>query len=394
MASSHGAAKEHRPDWPHAVVAWSVSPAGGVPLCRQRWDGNASENRGCKERGAAVRAQGTARASPRSRMADAQVATAAHAAQLACWPGMPRIPETWKVTPQVRAQAWAGGAWPRRAATTRAQRGALCHSGSAPPWLVVAAPEAGQRAQTPVANAQATAEEQGQTPLCLLPAQRWASAEAAHTAVDKRPSTRHAPQGARASVTPPLPSARPGRPPPEPPLPALRGPIPASGGPDPAPSTPRQQRQACCGLGPPIPATTWSAAAGIAGSPGPSAVDGGLRGLKASVFFVSSLFVNKPSRLPGLVRVLTLAFLVYAVAQRRMRNPWARPQEPWPNQSGPPPSRPTLRWIGQLLEGINRVTLAVHGHVAMCIAGLTDLRRKILQLFGQKVCQIYQISPG
>ena len=113
-----------------------------------------------------------------------------------------------------------------------------------------------------------------------------------------------------------------------------------------------------------------------------------------SVFFVSSLFVNKPSRLPGLVRVLTLAFLVYAVAQRRMRNPWARPQEPWPNQSGPPPSRPTLRWIGQLLEGINRVTLAVHGHVAMCIAGLTDLRRKILQLFGQKVCQIYQISPG
>jgi len=198
MASSHGAAKEHRPDWPHAVVAWSVSPAGGVPLCRQRWDGNASENRGCKERGAAVRAQGTARASPRSRMADAQVATAAHAAQLACWPGMPRIPETWKVTPQVRAQAWAGGAWPRRAATTRAQRGALCHSGSAPPWLVVAAPEAGQRAQTPVANAQATAEEQGQTPLCPLPAQRWASAEAAHTAVDKRPSTRHAPQGARA----------------------------------------------------------------------------------------------------------------------------------------------------------------------------------------------------
>jgi hypothetical protein len=86
--------------------------------------------------------------------------------------------------------------------------------------------------------------------------------------------------------------------------------------------------------------------------------------------------------------------LVYSVAQRRMRNQLARQQETLPNQIGQPTSRPTLRWIFQLLEGINRVTLSVHGHVETFIEGLTDLRRKILQLFGQKVCQIYQISPG
>jgi len=132
----------------------------------------------------------------------------------------------------------------------------------------------------------------------------------------------------------------------------------------------------------------------IAGYKGQSAVEGGFRFLKDPVFFVSSLFVKKPSRIQGLLMVMSLALLVYSVAQRRMRNALARQHETVPNQIGQPVARPTLRWIFQLLEGINRVTFAVQGHVATLIEGLTDLRRKILQLFGQKVCQIYQISPG
>jgi len=65
-----------------------------------------------------------------------------------------------------------------------------------------------------------------------------------------------------------------------------------------------------------------------------------------------------------------------------------------PNQIGQPGARPTLRWVFQLLEGIHRVTFSMQGNVNIVIEGLTALRRKILQLFGQKVCQIYQISPG
>ena len=123
-------------------------------------------------------------------------------------------------------------------------------------------------------------------------------------------------------------------------------------------------------------------------------MEGGFRFLKDPVFFVSSLFVKKPSRIQGLFMVMTLALLVYAVAQRRMRHQLAQQHETLPNQIGQPTSRPTLRWIFQLFEGINRVTFSVQGHVKIVIEGLTALRRKILQLFGQKVCQIYQISPG
>jgi transposase len=56
-----------------------------------------------------------------------------------------------------------------------------------------------------------------------------------------------------------------------------------------------------------------------AGSTAPSQAAGGFRLLKDPVCFVSALFVKKPSRLQGLLVVMTLALRVYAVAQRRLR---------------------------------------------------------------------------
>jgi len=84
--------------------------------------------------------------------------------------------------------------------------------------------------------------------------------------------------------------------------------------------------------------------------------------------------------------VMTLA--LFSVAQRRMRRQLESTGETVPNQINQPTSRPTLRWVFQMLEGIA-------GKQVTCIMeGITDLRRKILQLFGQRVCQIYQISSA
>ena len=84
-------------------------------------------------------------------------------------------------------------------------------------------------------------------------------------------------------------------------------------------------------------------------------MEGGFRFLKDPLFFVSSLFVKKPCRIQGLLMVMTLALLVYSVAQRRLRQELARQQESLPNQIDQPTQRPTLRWVFQLLEGIHRV---------------------------------------
>ena len=121
---------------------------------------------------------------------------------------------------------------------------------------------------------------------------------------------------------------------------------------------------------------------------------GGVRLLKAPLFFVSSLFVKKPSRIQGLLMVMTTALLVYSVAQRRLRQQLVRQNETVPNQIHQPTQRPTLRWVFQLLEGIHRVRVTVQGHVYDLIEGLNEVKIKILRLLGEGVCRLYQISPG
>ena len=92
--------------------------------------------------------------------------------------------------------------------------------------------------------------------------------------------------------------------------------------------------------------------------------------------------------------VMTLALLVYSVAQRRMRKQLESTGETIPNQINQPTSVPTLRWVFQLLEGIHQVSLNVDGQVTSVMDGITELRGKILQLFGKKVSQIYYISSA
>ena len=125
---------------------------------------------------------------------------------------------------------------------------------------------------------------------------------------------------------------------------------------------------------------------------GQAHVEGGCRFLKDPLFFVSSLFVKKPNRIAGLRMVMTLALLVYSVAQRRLRAPWATHQETVPNHINQPTTSPTLRWVFQLLQGIHRVRLTLQGQVPELMEGLNDVQIKILRLFGNEVCRLYQIS--
>jgi len=92
--------------------------------------------------------------------------------------------------------------------------------------------------------------------------------------------------------------------------------------------------------------------------------------------------------------VMTLALRVYAGTQRRLRQQLTRQGETVPNQINQPTERPTLRWVFQLLEGIHRVRVTVQDQVHDLIEGLHEVQIKILRLFGEEVCRLYQISPG
>jgi hypothetical protein len=179
-----------------------------------------------------------------------------------------------------------------------------------------------------------------------------------------------------------------GRPTPSPPLKAIEWQIQAQAHSDDEAIERDKHAKACYVLGTTIDASEVSDPAVIVASKGQAQVEGGFRCLKDPLFFVSSLFVKKPTRIEGFLMVMTLALLADSVAQRRLRKPLAQHHETVPNHINPPTLTPTLRWIFQLLEGIHRLQVTVQGQVHDLIEGLNDVQTKILRLFGKEVCHL------
>jgi len=123
-----------------------------------------------------------------------------------------------------------------------------------------------------------------------------------------------------------------------------------------------------------------------------SCVERGFRFLKDPLFFTSSLFLKKPSRIAGLLMVMTLALMVYNIAQRRLHNAMEAQDETIPNQIGKQVRNPSLRWVFQTFEGINFVKMMTEESVQCIIHGINDLHKKVIRLLGQTTSGIYQVS--
>ena len=91
----------------------------------------------------------------------------------------------------------------------------------------------------------------------------------------------------------------------------------------------------------------------------------------------------------GLLYIMTLSLLVYSIAQQRLRNKLAEQNEVLPNQINLPSKQPTLRWVFQLMEGVNFVEIVINGICTRLIDGLCELKRRIVGLFGKTVENIY-----
>ena len=261
-------------------------------------------------------------------------------------------------------------------------------------WLVVSSQAAYERAESTVTKACHRESEAIAKQLFHLQAKRFetpAAAQAALAALEK--SWRYH-QVATANLIEHKRYAGKGRPTSTTPMKATAWQMQAQVRPDNEQMRHRTQHNACFVLGTNIAASQLSDPEIIAAYKAQAQAEGGFRFLKDPLFFVSSLFVKKPSRIQGLLMVMTLALLVYSVSQRRLRQQLARQGETVPNQINQPTAWPTLRWVFQLLEGIHRVRATVQGQLHDLIEGLNEVQIKILRLFGEEVCRLYQISPG
>jgi transposase len=391
---THGYSKDHRPDLKQTVLELMVSQDGGVPFVSKSWDGNTSDIQVFQERAQALLTACKNAPSPRYLVADAKLYHEANAPHLAKIGFITRIPNTLGLVSQVLTQALTWDPWHPGDDTTRYQRLELCHYGIAQRWLVGYSQAAFERAEATVNKAQQRDKEAIDKQLFHLQAKRFPTPEAAQDAlaVLAKRWTYH--QVASSHLTAHKRYACKGRPTPGTPLKALEWQIQAHVQPDAEALGHHKQVKACFVLGTNIGASELSDTELIAAYKGQSRVAGGFRFLKDPLFFVSSLFVKKPSRIEGLLMVMTLALLVYSVAQRRLRQQLAQHNATVPNQINQPTMSPTLRWVFQLLEGIHRVRVTVQGQVHDLIEGLNDVQIRILRLFGKEVCYLYHISPG
>jgi transposase len=394
IAITHGYSKDHRPDLKQAVLELMVSQDGGVPLASKSWDGNASDSQIFHDRAEALLATFTASPTPRYLIADSKLYSEDNAAQLKQLGFITRIPATLKLVSQVISQALRRATWQSVDDATRYQRLDLCHYGMAQRWLIVSSEAARQRAEKSVSKAQQRELESVEKQLFHLQAKRFETPESAQAALNTLAGAWCYHQVATTKLTEHKRYAGKGRPSTQRLVQATLRQIQAEVCPDAEAIRRQQQHKGCFVLGTNIEASHLSDEEVLAAYKAQSHVEGGFRFLKDPLFFVSSLFVKKPSRIQGLLVVMTLALLVYSVAQRRLRQALKRQKESLPNQINQPTQRPTLRWVFQLLEGIHRVRVRVQGQIHDLIEGLNKVQIKILRLFGQDVCQIYQISSG
>jgi len=394
IAITHGSSKDHRPDLKQAVLELMVSQDGGVPLASKSWDGNAADTQIFQDRAEALLLTFQGSPTPRYLIADSKLYSEDNAAQLKQLGFITRIPGTRKLVSQVISQALRGATWQPIDDATRYQRLELCHYGMTQRWVIVSSEAALQRAETSVSKAQKRELATVQKPLFHLQAKRFETQESAQAALSTLAGAWHYHQGATTELTEHKRYAGKGRPSAQPAVQATLWQIRAEVCPDAEAIHRQTQYKGCFVLGTNMVASDLSDEEVIAAYKAQSQGEGGFRFLKDPLFFVSSLFVKKPSRMQGLLMVMTLALLVYSVAQRRLRQALVRQKESLPNQINQPTQRPTLRWVFQLLEGIHRVRVSVHGQIHDLIEGLNKVQINILRLFGQDVCQIYQISLG
>ncbi|VAW80995.1 Uncharacterized DUF4277-domain-containing protein, perhaps a transposase, partial [hydrothermal vent metagenome] len=86
---------------------------------------------------------------------------------------------------------------------------------------------------------------------------------------------------------------------------------------------------------------------------GQQSVERGFRFLKDPLFMTSSVFLKKQERIVALSMIMCLCLLVYSLAQRLLRFRLHELNTTLPDQRGQPSSRPTMRWIFQIFEGVH-----------------------------------------
>jgi transposase len=123
-------------------------------------------------------------------------------------------------------------------------------------------------------------------------------------------------------------------------------------------------------------------------------VERGFRFLKDPLFFAHSLFLKSPGRIMALLMIMGLSLLIYALAERNLRQRLAETCQSVPDQKRKLTQRPTMRWVFQLFEGIDILIIRQGEQVLnRQVLNLREEHLTIIRLLGPPVENCY-LSPA
>lgn len=119
-------------------------------------------------------------------------------------------------------------------------------------------------------------------------------------------------------------------------------------------------------------------------------VERGFRFLKDPLFFAHSLFLKKSERLMALLMVMGLSLLIYSLAERKLRQALKEMNVTIPDQLRKPTQSPTIRWVFQLLEGLDVLVEKQNNIVVLRqLLNLRPVQEQIISLLGPQVQKCY-----
>jgi len=387
---THGYSKDYRPDLKQVVQEMIVSQDGGIPLACKNWDGNASDNKIFRERSKALIASFKSRKEEQYCIADSKLYHKKNSEFLSQILFITRIPSTNKEEKQSISNALSNNQWTIVDENYQFCEQPIEHMDIKQRWLVVHSKAARERAQKTISRQVKKSENLLEKALFHLQAQRFAceadtkkaletlaKKQKFHTIVKPAYHSRAVHKGKgrpKANTTTDLTEWQ----------------VTAELELNQKSVDTAIEQKSCFVLGTNAKKSSLSNEEILTRYKAQSCVERGFRFLKDPLFFVSSLFIKKPSRIDALLMIMTLSLLIYSIAQRRLRATMKKLNATVPNQINQPKAAPTLRWIFQCFEGVNILqTTKEYLYKSLKIDGMNDLRKRIISYLGDKVGSLY-----
>jgi transposase len=396
---NHGYSKDHRPDLKQFMVELMVSQDGGVPLMIKSHNGNASDSKVFRDRANLMidvfsKTQSLSILVGDCKLYDKQTAETA----LKHIKFITRIPKTIAEEGEVIDSALATQDWQTYANSTgndiKYKEIAVHHSGIQQRWIVCHSQASETRARESIQKAVKKEAEKIDSQIKKINGKDYACEQDLKGAVDEifkkaayhtltlMKTREHKEYGQR------------GRPSPKTSAKASTYTAEVQFTQDLKGIELAIQRRSCFVIGTNVIEAELISSEVVQGYKEQQWVERGNSFLKGHTFFADSIYLKSAKRIEALMVVMTLALLVYSIAQRALRNHLAEHEKTLPNQLKKEIDNPTLRWIFMMLSGIYEVTTVVMGQKTIVIHGVTELQKRIMFCFGQEVLAIYFPQKG